>query len=77
MQAALKGHPEHPFEQPPGIVSIRIDPYTGTRTSAHDPVAFFEYFMTPYVPGEEEQTETNIQEEETPAPPIEGSGGVY
>jgi penicillin-binding protein 1A len=51
MQAALKDHPEHTLEQPPGIVSVRIDPTTGQRTSSRDPQAKFEYFMTPYLPG--------------------------
>ena len=50
IQAALKGKPEHILEQPPGIVSVRIDPMTGKRASADDPVAMFEYFMQPYLP---------------------------
>lgn len=50
MQEALKGRPEHPLEQPPGIVSVRIDPQSGKRAAANDPLAMFEYFMTPYVP---------------------------
>lgn len=53
MQAALEGHPERPIEQPPGIVSVRIDPLTGKRATAHDPTGTFEYFMTPYIPEEE------------------------
>ncbi|MCC2666129.1 MAG: mrcA [Gammaproteobacteria bacterium] len=54
MQAALQGRPEHPLEQPPGIVSIRIDPVTGKRAPLNDPLAKFEYFMTPYVPAQEQ-----------------------
>lgn len=50
MQSALKGQPLHTLEQPPGIVSIRIDPMTGGRASANDPNAIFEYFMLPHVP---------------------------
>lgn len=53
MQSALEGKPEHPVEQPSGIVSVRIDPLTGKRASAHDPAGTFEYFMTPYIPEEE------------------------
>jgi penicillin-binding protein 1A len=71
MQAALQGHPEHPIEQPPGIVSIRIDPLTGKRAAAHDPMGTFEYFMTPYIP---EQEQNPIAQDNTTAP--EG-GGVY
>ncbi len=50
MQAALKGKPDHTPVQPSGIVSVRIDPVTGKRTSANDPMAMFEYFMLPYTP---------------------------
>jgi penicillin-binding protein 1A len=50
MQTALKGHPEQSIDQPPGIVSVRIDPQTGKRASIHDPIAKFEYFMSPFVP---------------------------
>lgn len=57
IQAALKDKPAHPFEQPTGIVSIRIDPLTGKRTSATDSMAMFEYFMLPYVPGKENNAE--------------------
>lgn len=50
MHYALKDKPEHTFEEPPGIVSVRIDPQSGKRASARDPLARFEYFMTPFVP---------------------------
>jgi len=53
MEAALKNHPERIPEQPSGIVNMRIDPLTGKRASANDPVATFEYFMQPYVPEKE------------------------
>lgn len=59
IQSALKGKPEHILEQPPGIVSVRIDPMTGRRTPANDPVGIFEYFMQPYVP---ENTERELEE---------------
>ncbi|EKD72124.1 MAG: Multimodular transpeptidase-transglycosylase PBP 1A [uncultured bacterium] len=57
MQTALKGKPEHVFNQPPGIVNIKIDPLTGKRAAANDPVAQFEYFMKPYVPDEDKTPE--------------------
>jgi penicillin-binding protein 1A len=53
MQSALKDRPERPIEQPPNIVSVRIDPNTGKRASAKNGNAIFEYFMTPFVPEEE------------------------
>ncbi len=71
MQAALEGRPEHPVEQPPGIVSVRIDPLTGKRAAAHDPTGMFEYFMTPYIP---EQEQNPVIQDNTTTP--EG-GSVY
>lgn len=50
IESALKGKPEHTIDQPPNVVSIRIDPMTGRRASSSDPVAMFEYFMKPYLP---------------------------
>lgn len=53
MQTALKGKPEHPLEQPEGITLVRIDPQTGKRAAPNDPLATSEYFMTPYVPDDD------------------------
>jgi penicillin-binding protein 1A len=69
VQSALKGKSEHMLEQPTGIVSIRIDPATGRRATATDPMAMFEYFMTPYLPKTEKAENTdrvidNIEKEE-------------
>ncbi len=50
MRAALKGKPERVFEQPNGIINVRIDPMTGKRASADDADGIFEYFMLPYGP---------------------------
>lgn len=57
MEAALRGKPEHGLAQPPGVVSVRIDPQTGQRASSRDYGAQFEYFMTPYLPGDERTVE--------------------
>lgn len=50
IEQALKGTPEHPIQDPGGIVRIRIDPLSGRRTSEDDPNGINEYFMLPYVP---------------------------
>jgi penicillin-binding protein 1A len=55
MQTALKGKPEHSLDEPDDIVSIRIDPISGTRAGGSDPNAIFEYFMKPYIPGEDQE----------------------
>lgn len=52
MESALKGRPEHGLEQPPGIVSVRVDPQTGDLSSGKNPNAQFEYYMQPYLPGD-------------------------
>lgn len=51
MESALRNKPEHVLAQPPDVISMRIDRYTGQAASAHNPNAIFEYFMQPYVPG--------------------------
>lgn len=73
IQSALNGRPEHPLDQPPGIVSIRIDPQTGKRASATDPMAKFEYFMFPYVPDEDQ----GVAQDNTTIPDTETLRGVY
>jgi penicillin-binding protein 1A len=50
MGAALKGQPETPLIQPPGIVSVRINQKTGRPTTAADPDAMFEYFLEDQAP---------------------------
>jgi len=44
MQEALKNIPEKPLSQPPGIVSVRIDPATGLLARPNQKEAIFEYF---------------------------------
>lgn len=65
MRAALQDKPVHPFEPPADIVSIKIDPLTGKRASANNPVAKFEYFMAEHTPGNEPdyQQQDNPQEQ--------------
>jgi len=79
MQAALEGRPEHPIEQPSGIVSVRIDPLTGKRAGSHDPTGTFEYFMTPFTPEEEKNpVAQDNSTTTTPGNNAEGGGGsVY
>ena len=50
MHNALEGTPDHGIEQPAGIVSMRINPYSGAAASAGDSSAIFEYFMPPFLP---------------------------
>lgn len=75
MQSALKDRPERPMDEPAGIVSVKIDPMTGKRAAMNDPVAKFEYFMTPYIP-DEDQTVT-AQDNTTAAEDDAASTSIY
>ena len=50
MRTALKGLPVRPLRQPPGLVTVRIDPETGLLASADNPKAIFETFRVQNVP---------------------------
>lgn len=48
IQYALKGKPQVPFVQPPGVVNIHVDPLSGKRVAGNYGIS--EYFMDPYLP---------------------------
>jgi penicillin-binding protein 1A len=50
MKVALHGIPESPLGQPPGLVTVRIDPDTGLLAGAGNPRAVFETFRENSVP---------------------------
>ncbi len=50
MREALREEPEAQLQQPPGIVSVLIDPETGEPARSGDPDAVFEYFLADQVP---------------------------
>ncbi len=50
MGAALEHAPETPLVEPPGMVTVRIDPKTGLRAGAEDPNAIFDVFRVGHVP---------------------------
>ncbi len=52
MQHALKGTPEQSLPQPPGLVSVRIDPQSGLLANASDDDAIFQLFRQQYAPTE-------------------------
>ena len=68
MSAALKGVEEKPLVQPPGIVSVRIDPKSGKLANATTKDAIFEYFLADQVPTEQAETgQPGTSTETTPA----------
>ena len=50
MKTALRGVPVKPLVQPPGLVTVRIDPETGLLAGADQPNAIFETFRVENVP---------------------------
>lgn len=62
MEVALAGKPETVRPQPPGIVSVKIDPETGKRAQVNDPDAVFEIFLSENVP----ELENNGQNTNSP-----------
>lgn len=67
MGVALKGKPNSHKAQPPGLVTVRINPETGERARIGDPDAIFETFRAEYVPeissGSKENPQTMPYEE--------------
>jgi penicillin-binding protein 1A len=53
MRTALAGTPDHPPQQPPGLVTARIDPDTGLLADIKDRKAIFETFFADHVPSRE------------------------
>jgi penicillin-binding protein 1A len=50
MREALRGQPDRPRPQPPGLVSLRISPKTGALAGANDADAINETFMEDHQP---------------------------
>lgn len=50
MGFALKDKPMHTMAEPPGIVSLRIDPVTGRSAAPGTPGAYFEMFKNEDTP---------------------------
>ena len=72
MRAALQGVPDHSLEQPPGLVTVRIDPNTGQLADSKDRNAIFETFFADHVPTRETgrgTTEIGGSQEGSPTTP--------
>jgi len=52
MEQAIKGLPEIELPQPPGMITVRIDPETGKLASSNQRSAIFETFRAEYAPKE-------------------------
>jgi penicillin-binding protein 1A len=74
MREALANVPEVPLQQPPGIVTLRINPDTGAPAYSDDPNAMLEVFMADKLPGSPSQAVTDaatdaVTESPTDVPP--------
>ena len=65
MAGALQGKEERPFPQPPGIVSVRIDPETGLLAAPGQSNAIFELFKTEEIPAAGESTQDDESDYQT------------
>ena len=50
MEDALRGAAEETPIQPPGVVTLKIDPETGAQVRTGQPDAVFEYFLQEHSP---------------------------
>ncbi len=62
MSVALEGTREQHKRQPPGIVTVKINPETGQRARIDDPDAVFEYFRADNTPELEPSNEETIHD---------------
>jgi penicillin-binding protein 1A len=46
MAAALKDKPSHPLSEPEGLLTLRVDPYSGRAATPETPDAYFELFKS-------------------------------
>ena len=71
MRDSLSGVEEKEFEQPAGLVSVRIDPKTGSLANSNTKNAVFEFFLADQVPTEQtesiENETTDVSTEVKPA----------
>jgi penicillin-binding protein 1A len=68
MKVALEGEPESIRPQPDGVVTVRIDPETGTRAAPSNPNAIFELFLEETAPPEFDETIMPNGNNSNPAP---------
>lgn len=61
MQPTLRNIPDVPWHQPPGIVTMRIDPKTGLLAHPNQKDAIFELFLEGHVPSDKVATPTKVE----------------
>jgi penicillin-binding protein, 1A family len=66
MRVTLEGVPERALEPPSGVVTVRIDPETGTAAAADNSPAIFEIFRAENVPQRTQDARSAAQEDSSP-----------
>jgi len=74
MEEALRGLPERELVQPPGLITVRIDPQTGYLADASNPGAIFETFRVGEVPQESSAPVLSLDAD--PGAPVSSGGSV-
>lgn len=76
MREALSGLPEHRLEQPPGLVTVRIDPETGLLARSNNADAIFEIFREENVPDQQPEMGNSTPDNGsgTPTQPSQSGG---
>ena len=77
MRQALADVPEVPLQQPPGIVTMRINPDTGAPTYSDDPHAMLEVFMADKLPGASTEAATDAASDAVAEAPSDTPSEAY
>ncbi len=77
MGQALKGTAEHSMEEPPGIVTVRIDPRNGLLANPAQSAAIFEVFRKQYVPTQFSSLSAGNSASKTPAHSSAGAEPLF
>ena len=68
MGEALKGRPQRLLPQPPGVVTLRVDPFSGRAATPGNPNAYFEVFKSEDTPPSMSEFDPSLQAPGSPLP---------
>ncbi|GGH89745.1 peptidase [Pseudomonas fluvialis] len=73
MGEALKDRPQRLLPQPPGVVTLRVDPFSGRAATPGNPNAYFEVFKSEDTPPSMSEFDPSLQAPGSPLPIEEGA----
>ena len=68
MGEALKDRPQRLLPQPPGVVTLRVDPFSGRAATPGNPNAYFEVFKSEDTPPSMSEFDPSLQAPGSPLP---------